>query len=323
MYNNLQKYFSSFVFLIKVLIVSGAYYIISDRLIHNAMSSGSLWNNKLQNPGLEGLSIVTVLLFLSVVNWLLEIAKWRSLTSSVASVSFMSAARQSLASLTASLLTPNRIGEYGAKAIYFRKALRTKVLALNFFGNSLQMLVTVIFGLLGLFSLRHAFSLPEKTTFVIAGVATLAISLILLAYLGSRRNRRLKIALSELKAIPIQLLTRGFLFSVARYMVFAHQFYLFLVFFEVDLGYATAMSLIASMYFISSVIPGFVLFDWLVKGSVAVTLFGLTGVEEWIVLNITSAMWLLNFAVPAVIGSYYVLTFNSRTLKLSKNKIIR
>jgi hypothetical protein len=104
-------------------------------------------------------------------------------------------------------------------------------------------------------------------------------------------------------------------------LIFSHQFYLFLLFFGVDLSYSMAMPIIVSMYLISSVIPGFVLFDWLVKGSVAVTLFRLFGVDDIIVLSITASMWILNFAFPAMIGSFYVLTFKSSTLVYSESKL--
>ena len=112
-----------------------------------------------------------------------------------------------------------------------------------------------------------------------------------------------------------------FFYAAVRYLIFSHQFYLFLLFFGVDLEYSIAMPIIVSMYLISSVIPGFVLFDWLVKGSVAVTLFRLFGVDDIIILSITASMWILNFAFPAIIGSFYVLTFKSSTLVYSESKL--
>ncbi|MEM7187587.1 MAG: hypothetical protein AAF466_13100, partial [Bacteroidota bacterium] len=71
-----------------------------------------------------------IFLSLAALNWLLEICKWRSLASVVQPVSFREAVRQSLASLTVSLATPGRIGEYGAKAVFLPSNLRKKVLLL-------------------------------------------------------------------------------------------------------------------------------------------------------------------------------------------------
>ena len=80
------------------------------------------------------------------------------------------------------------------------------------------------------------------------------------------------------------------------------------------------MSLISTSYLISSVIPGFLLFDWLVKGSVAVVVFSSFGVGEILVLSITSVMWLLNFGLPTLAGSLYVITFSRPRLAVAKSK---
>ena len=87
------------------------------------------------------------------------------------------------------------------------------------------------------------------------------------------------------------------------------------------MNYFIAMPVIFSMYLISSIIPGFVLFDWLVKGSVAVTLFRFFGIDDIIVLSITASMWILNFAIPAIAGSFYVIAFNSKQLVLNESEV--
>ncbi|HLT54285.1 MAG TPA: hypothetical protein VKZ97_10350, partial [Flavobacteriaceae bacterium] len=52
------------------------------------------------------------------------------------------------------------------------------------------------------------------------------------------------------------------------------------------------------------------IFDVVVKGSVAVYLFDFAGVNELVILSTTTLMWLLNFVLPSVFGSYFVLNFN-------------
>ena len=79
--------------------------------------------------------------------------------------------------------------------------------------------------------------------------------------------------------------------------------------FGIDIPYLKALSLIASVYLISSIIPMLAMFDFVVKGSVAVFIFSFWGCPPLIILSVTTLMWLLNFVFPAVIGSYYVLKF--------------
>ena len=49
--------------------------------------------------------------------------------------------------------------------------------------------------------------------------------------------------------------------------------------------------------------------DFAVKGSVAMFFFGKYGINEWIVIFISTLMWFLNVVLPVVIGSYYVMRF--------------
>ena len=66
------------------------------------------------------------------------------------------------------------------------------------------------------------------------------------------------------------------------------------------------------IYFLSSSLPSFQFLDFAVKGSVAVYYLGLLGVNEYIVIIVTTLMWFLNVVIPIVIGSFFVLTYKSR-----------
>jgi len=322
MYNNLQKYFSSLVFLIKILIIAGAYYVISDKLLNDSNFNSFLWFERFETLGSSSVSFIFSILLFTLINWLLEILKWKSLVSSISKISFIQAAKQSLASLTASLLTPNRIGEYGAKAIYYSKPYRPKILMLNFLGNAYQMLMTLLFGVIGLLILGDHFSFQTiPVSYSLGFLAVLIFSFVTLAIFKKKWINTFRKILNDFLKISFPIHKTTLLYAAVRYVIFSHQFYLFLLFFGVDLEYGIAMPVIMLMYLISSMIPGFVLFDWLVKGSVAVTLFRLFGVNDIVILSITASMWILNFALPAIIGSFYVLTFDSRVLVLNESKL--
>ena len=310
MYNNLHKYKSVILFALKLLIIGGAYYFIVDKISSNSIFSQTDSLAFLQKNLFDNFGIVLVLLSFTLANWFFEILKWKNLISSFKHISFNDAAKQSLASLTASLLTPNRVGEYGAKAIYYAKQERYKVLFLNFIGNLSQLSITIFFGLIGilLLSTNSLFSFQISWQIL---VYVFAISCLLFFIIPStiwmpywikiKRNYK-KISLKK------QQINIGF--SLVRYLIFSHQFYFLLLVFGINLDYSLSMSLIFAMYLFASVIPSFVVFDWLIKGSVAVSLFSLFDIPELVILSITSLMWLLNFAIPAVLGSYFVLTFN-------------
>jgi hypothetical protein len=90
--------------------------------------------------------------------------------------------------------------------------------------------------------------------------------------------------------------------------------------FDVDIPYLTLMATIASVYFLASCVPTFQFLDFAVKGSVAVYFFGILGVNEWIVVFISTLMWFLNVVLPVIIGSYYVINYKILTPTLSIGK---
>jgi hypothetical protein len=305
MYNISKKYRSVFLFIAKLAIVTAAFYIISGKIVQNGDLYSAFHLHFLNNSFSEFILISTLIFLFTTLNWFLEIKKWKTLVSGIKTITFFEAFKQSTSSLTASLITPNRIGEYGAKAIYYPKSDQKKIMALNLLGNSSQMLITILFGITGLFFLGNFIGLHLQIPKIL-----LLISLLITVFFIIKRLRIFKRFTVFIKEIPLKIHLNNLFLSFLRYVVFSHQFYFLLMIFGVELDYLTAMSLIFSMYLISSVIPGFVLFDFIIKGSVAVSLFGFFEVNEIVIIMITTLMWIMNFAIPALIGSYFVLTFN-------------
>jgi hypothetical protein len=256
------------------------------------------------------LTLILLLVF-TLLNWMLEITKWKLLTNSIHSTSWKEATQQSLSSLTFSLITPNRIGEYGAKAIYFPKEKRKNILLLNFIGNFHQLLVTLILGVIGISFLRFRMDdlMPENFQFFLKVLPiTVGITVLILNFnkrfvqWRQRIWNRFDFITQKLNVFVMGL-------SLIRYLIFSYQFYFLLIVFEVEISYWIAMKAIAVMYLIASIIPMLSLFDFVLKGSVAVAIFSLLGISPWTILTITTLMWVFNFVLPAILGSYYVLTF--------------
>jgi hypothetical protein len=236
----------------------------------------------------------------------LEILKWKTLATIEKKITFFEAFEQSLASLTASIITPNRIGEYGAKALFFESQKRKNIMGLNLIGNLSQLAVTIIFGCIGViyFLMNYTTEIPKINT---------KNSLILVLFLFILIYFRKKIKVSKIKSflnkIPKKTYVIVVVLAILRYIIFTHQFYFLLVLLDVEINYFTALPLIFSMYFIASILPSLTIFDWVIKGSVAIFLFGFVDVNELTIVMVTTLMYVLNFAIPALFGSFFVLNF--------------
>ena len=156
-----------FALVIKLFIVIGFGYFIYLKLAENEQLTFSVFYTNLIKNNVFSLKNVLLLLLFTFFNWFFEIYKWHLLVSQIQKISFYEAAIQSLASLTASLITPNRIGEYGAKALYFKKSFGKKIVTLNLIGNLSQLFTTIFFGIIGCLYLFFNFNIEFDFTNII------------------------------------------------------------------------------------------------------------------------------------------------------------
>ncbi|MGV6845402.1 MAG: lysylphosphatidylglycerol synthase domain-containing protein, partial [Lutibacter sp.] len=287
MYNIITKYKVPLTLLIKVAIVIGSlvfiYLHITEQNV-NLKSFLRLW--QLTKP--NKVYWIIAILLLTDANWLLEILKWKILVSTVKKITFIETYEQSLASLTVSLITPNRIGEYGAKALYYQKKLRKKIFALNAIGNGSQFLATLFFGMIGLglinqkYRVNWQFVFPNTNLFLFVLFGLFLFVFLVITFASKYKNR----VYNYINSIPKIIFGKCIGLSFSRYIIFSHQFYLILIFFNSNISYFEAISLIFSLYFLASIVPSFALFDWAVKGSFAIWLFQLADVAPIFIFTV-------------------------------------
>jgi len=311
MYNIFHKYKPPIILVLKFIIVIAAIYFMYFKLTSNEHISLVQLKQQLQLLFAHNLWTILLLLLFTDANWFLEIFKWKKLISVEKKITFLEAYEQCLGSLTASLITPNKIGEYGAKALYFKKKFRKKIIVLNLVGNLSQLTITVLFGFFGLLFL--SFNYPLE----IPKLNPIKLVLFIFVIFGTFFWMRKTSLLTTIKYylvkfifyIPKTIIFSTLFYALGRYLIFSHQFYFLLRLLGVQIPYFDAISLIFAMYFIASIIPSLSLFDWAIKGSVAIWLFSLVNLSVLTIVTVTTFMWILNFAIPAVLGSFFVLNF--------------
>lgn len=295
----------------KLLIVVSAFYFIYDQLANNNQLEWQKFAALFKKNWTIG--GILFLLFLSFLNRFLEILKWKNLVGSFKIIAIGEASKQVLAALTASIFTPNGIGEYAGKALYFDKSETKKIIFLNLVNNGIQMLLSVVFGIFGLMYFNAQFDIiTTQTVGIIFALFTVCIFIVFFLKRFTVKGYSLEKLIHKINQLPRPIHQKNIILGISRYFVFSHQYYFLFLAFDVELPYIMLMSVIASVYFLASSLPTFQFFDFAVKGSVAVYFFGLLGVNEWIVIFISTLMWFLNVVLPVVIGSYYVMKFKAQ-----------
>jgi hypothetical protein len=296
------------VLLIKLLIVGGAFYFIYNQLANNSKLD---WAQFLvlfkKNQSVAGISFI---LLLSILNRYFEILKWQNLASYIKPISVSEATKQVLAALTAGIFTPNGVGEYAGKALYYTKTETKQVVFLNLICNGIQMVLTVFFGIFGLLYFNAQYNVITTETVIILFVILILIFTLLFSVKKlTIKGYSIEKLIHKINKIPKSIHKKNIFLAVCRYVVFSHQYYFLFLAFDVDLPYLTLMAAITSVYFLASSLPTFQFLDFAVKGGVSIYIFGILDVNEWIVIFITTLMWFLNVVIPVIFGSYYVLNY--------------
>ncbi|MDR2962349.1 MAG: flippase-like domain-containing protein [Bacteroidales bacterium] len=274
-----------------------------------------------------GISIITILLLLMVVNWSLEVSKWRWLIAKIMPISWRTAVCGVLIGLPLALVTPNRIGEIGGRAVVLSQK-RKKAMFATFIGSLSQLCATLFFGLLG-FVLYMLF-LPTHTVISVAAYSSVAaFSACVLVFLLFRRRRWLyalllrvvgKSNFRKFKAVlvyyPLRSLLPLFGMSLLRYAVFCTQFCLAISVFIGELSYLEIFVGVTLTYFFTTIIPTSVLGEIGIRGSVAMFVFGFFTSQELIVFQVSVLIWLINIVIPTLAGTFILITHKYKS-KLS------
>ncbi len=243
--------------------------------------------------------IILSLIIFSLLNWFFEIKKWQFLVENIQKIDFYTAFKQSLISFSISLLTPNRVGEYGAKILFFEKPKRKRIFHLNLIGNLSQLILTLFFGLIGLFYYLFTQSIEYqlyKTNFY---YLLIGVFLILTMIFFGYKYRKI---IYKKFIIDRNIWQETIKYSLLRYLSFATQFYLFWIYFNPqNTGFKVVIAIFLT-YFIASIIPVLAFMDWAVKGTASVFAFHLLGFSTQTLLNIIALMWTYNFLLPFFIG---------------------
>ena len=257
------------------------------------------------------------------VNWSLEAMKWKISVQSVQPVSFARSLKAIFSGVSFSITTPNRIGEYFGRMLYMKEGNRLKVISLTILGSLSQLIVTILFGLLGLLILQFnidELNLPTWLQWVKnIGIAGAIVGLFILTVFYFRIGWLVKWIdkipaikkyiwlINELEKADTTLLLRLLSISILRYFVFATQYFLLFNFFGVEINWWQGFWGIAIVFFIMAIIPTIELFEVVGKAFITQEIFAIFTANTLAIGFVTTTIWFINLVVPAAIGSLLIL----------------
>jgi hypothetical protein len=274
------------------------------------------------------LSIVLVF-----VNWGIESLKWRLLVNQVQQFSFARAVKSVLSGCVVTLLTPNRVGEFGGRILYVKAEHRLKAISLSLVGSVSQLLVTMLMGSLGLLYIKYFFPynnrllafLPDLLSDAILYLTIGSSLLLLLFYLRLRwlvilldRFPSFKKVVNHIRVLDefsFQQLMQILFLSLVRYIVFVLQYVLLLHVMQVEVAGWLCFCLLTVFYMVMTIIPSLGFVELPVRVTTAWVIFKMYTGNELGIGVASMGIWLINVVLPAVVGSLLLLN-----IKIIKEK---
>lgn len=264
-------------------------------------------------------------------NLFIEAKKWQFLISLKERVSTLTSLKAVFTGLSVSVFTPNRVGEFFGRIFFLEKAQPIEGIFMTVVGSISQLLVTIVVGSLGLaFFLPVYYSPTDFPTELLMGVLYILGFMTNIIFLGLYLNISFISTLAKrifrpewkhwnhyieiFSAYKTSELVKVFGLSLLRYLVFSTQFSLFLRAFDVPLTLGEALMLIPVIYLVTTAIPTIALSELGVRGSVSVFFIGVFMAGHFIgvgdlqlrVFAASTCIWLINIALPALIGTFFV-----------------
>ncbi len=284
------------------------------------------WNallSKLSDP-YNGLFFLLALLLVPV-NWGIESLKWQILLKPLARVNFKNSLFQVLTGVTAGFISPNRIGEHFGRIWPLRADLRLAAFSNNVRGSFAQVIVTMLFGLIGLFFLldQNQLILPDwivPPSLILGSFGLLGFLSLFLFWqrlIEKLPKRLLKTKWGELTStsggelrFSDQINLIGL--SMIRYLVYCTQYLLICKGMGMDFQSAIYCS-IPMIFFYQTLSPGLALVDLGIRGNLAVWFLSPFCSEPILALAAALTIWLINLVLPAIAGSFLMLSARSKS----------
>jgi|694.fasta_scaffold68781_2 hypothetical protein len=257
------------------------------------------------------------LLILAPLNWSLEVLKWRSLSTDSIKIKYSEWFKVFLAGMATSLFSPNRTGEAIGRILSLPHGLRWALGTSAILGNLAQLCITILIGAIAWEYWLPFDFFPEEITefrwgfrFLFGGLLLFFIIRIPFVLLRMHRwaPKRWRAHLKKSsRGIHPQKWVKGLCWALARYCIFLVQWWIGLNALGANFSLFHVVPSVALVFFGNALIPSFALSELTSRGSLSILFLGGIGVDPPTAFMVSSLLWIINIALPATPGFFFLL----------------
>ncbi len=260
------------------------------------------------------------------VNWLLEARKWQLLLAPFLTWPFPKVLRATLAGVSVSAATPNRIGEIGGRLLLARRGEYGGVVTSSLLGSVCQWVAFLLLAWPALVFTVGRFTqvqplgegLGRSLTLLGPGVVVAVLLggkplvLRVLRWVEQRSGRSTAAIRTALTNVKFKLMARSCVYACLRFSVYCVQLYLLLWFFGLELPLGVGLAGIAAIYLVQAGIPLPPGLNFVTRTELGLLLWQVDAADGVAVLAAYTALFSVNVLLPSLPGYWLIVRKNRK-----------
>ena len=309
-YKKSGQYFQVWPWVLKAILTAASFYYVASKLIEDQLVLNEL---SYLFKSIDFVYIFFLVTILMVANWLFESKKWQLLASNFIPISLQQALKAILAGVSLDAILPFGAGAIGSKVLSLKGVERQKLIAPIIVTQGVQSFWTTLFGLIGLSQLAKMTDVLS----IYGGYSTTLILILLIAALGvivfKYWPQTTKYYTNSIKWLSKAIWLKIAIISLFRYLIFLTQLLILSIYLAPEIPIITLIGVITWMFFAKTIIPKPGHLGALgIRGASVVFFLSLAGFSYSGVVLATLILWVINLAVPSLIGMVFIKDLNFR-----------
>ncbi len=305
--------------IVKIVIVLLGIWIIYKKIIHNQNITQLGSDIKSSFTSTKHIYLLILTIILVPINIYLEGVKWKIQLKPIENISYYKSFLSIFTGLTAGMFFPNRMGNFLGRIFMMENGDRIKAAMVTIVGGMAQMIATVSVGLIAtiFFVNKYFVLLTISIILIVALLLLIYFNIHVLKYfqfiIPKKFKEKTKEYFDVFSLYDKKELLKILIISFLRYFIYTFQFVLLIWAFNIPLTYLNAMIPISFTYLLMMVIPFITITEIAIRGSVSILVFekwliinGISNSLELMVFSASSLLWILNIAIPSIIGLFLI-----------------
>ena len=243
----------------------------------------------------------SVLLFLFLLNYLMEAIKWQKLLASWSPISIFKSYKSVLIGQAFAFFTPARSGDYVGRILLLPPGSKIKGVAQLAWSSYAQLIITISIGSIALF-----FNLPFFPWIKWFMPLGLVAALFVYFHPGQFKGWLNKINKLQIEnKLKLNLLVLSFF----KYVVFVLQYTWAVKMLNIPIANIDLWIALGVLFLLLSIIPSISLTDLVIRGQIIVVLLEPYYNNSLMLICLSTIIWAVNFLLPALIGAFLLINF--------------